>query len=254
MQRPSSYRQSRASLARAVYRLSNWLLAGLFFIISTLPFASALAADAPKTVVWEAPMAPGKELDPVALNLALGRTEVPNQGVLETMRSYYEAKKYSFHKIKPKAPHDAIYQVALKEDSTQRVPPDMAGIGPFFLIKSGDRYYALTTNNFARLFAPLDKAAQVMPYLEYYEALYVDPFCKLVQADMEKEFTKAGRTPPSVSTVIELADGYNVRLIIYVGVHIEAFFEKTVHVARDGTVKLLEPPKMLQKLGEGKFF
>jgi hypothetical protein len=226
----------------------------IFMLAFSMLVSCQAANPKPVSIGFEAPVTMGHELDPVLLNRLYGRKEVPNQNVVESLKGSYEMKSFSFPDLKVRNSNLKIYIVALKEKLDQRVPPDMAGTGPFYLVKSEGQFFVLTTNNFAKVYSPLEKPSQVVPYLQAYENQFIDPFCRLVHEDNKKEFLKLKRTPPSLTQVSEQANGYTVKMIIYVGVHIEAFFEKTVTVTKDGQVKLLDGPKLLQKLGDGVFF
>jgi hypothetical protein len=203
---------------------------------------------------WEAKIPPGTETDPIALNIAFGEKDIPNRDIVEGLKGEYEIKPYSFAGLAPKATNDGIFIVAVKEDSGKWAPPDMAGTGPFHLIKAGTNYYAITERNCARLFGPIEKKGEVLPYLGIYEHLFGDRFADIVTEDTAKDAPEKERKPPKFTRVKELKDGFRVDLVFFTMVHIEAYFETTVHVGRDGVVTEVKPLRMIKKIGEGVRF
>ena len=128
----------------------------------------------------------------------------------------------------------------------------MAGTGPFYLLKEGTNYFALTQNNFARLFAPLTNKSEVLPYPAAHEMLYGNRFAECVTD--ETAGLSDSPKPPKLTKVTEVKDEFRVTLVTYTMVHIEAFFETTLHAGRDGVVKLEKPETVLKRIGNGNVF
>ncbi len=223
-----------------------WLLLGFLSI-----FLRATAGEAPKL---EAKIPPGSEADPVALNIAFGVKDIPNRDIVERLKGAYEIRPHSFARLAPKATNDGVFRASVKKGSGHWVPPDMGGTGPFYLVKAGTNYYALTERNFAKLFGPIERSSEVLTYLEFHEALFGNPFAHIVTEDTAKQEREGKREPPKLTEVKELKDGFRVTLVSYTMVHIEAYFEKTLSVGRDGVVKVEKPARLLKKVGEGIVF
>lgn len=246
----------------------------LFIMIAFCSCISCVFAyDAPN---WEAKIPQGAETDPIALNIAFGENDIPNRDVVEELKlkNAYIITAHSFTGLASKARNDGIFEVTIRSNSRIPVPPDMAGTGPFYLVKIGTNYYALTRRNFARLFGPIEKKTEVLPYLRVYEYLFGNQFAEIVTEDTAKklfklkkgaqEAPKPGQStqtpqevtqaPPKVTQVTRLKDGFRVTLVTYTMYHIEAFFEKTVYVGRDGIVKEEKPERILKEIGGGFVF
>lgn len=218
------------------------LLSSILFAL--LRFLSCgFAAETPN---WETKIPPGAVTDPIALNRAFGVTDIPNRDSVEQLRGAYGIQPHSFSNLTAKVAGVEIHKVAVRRDSRKWAPPDMAGIGPFYLLKAGTNYFALTSNNFTRLFAPLTNKSEVLPYLAAREELYGNPFADIVTTGM-RGFPKS----PKVTKVTEVKDGFRVNLVTYTKVHIEAFFETTLHVGRDGVVTVETPQTLLKMVGSG---
>lgn len=201
------------------------------------------AAETPN---WEAKIPPDAETDPIALNLAFGVKEIPNRDIVERLRGVYGIQPHSFSNLVAKVAGVEIHKVAVRRDSGKWAPPDMAGIGPFYLLRAGTNYFALTSSNFTRLFAPLTNKSEVLPYLAAREELYGNRFADIVTAG-----TRGLPKPPKRTEVTEVKDGFRVTLVTYTTVHIEAFFETTLHVGRDGVVTVEAPQTLLKMVGNG---
>jgi len=214
-------------------------------------FSCVTAGDAPN---WEARIPPGAETDPVALNIAYGVKDIPNRDAVETLKGAYHLQPHRFDKLAPKTATDGLYQADIKEESGHWMPPDMGGIGPFYLVKVGTNYHALTERNFATLFGPVEKKSEVLPYLEVYQALFFNRFAGIVTTDTEEQAGEKKPKPPKLTEVVELKDGFRVTLVTYTIVHIEAYFEKTLHLGRDGIVNVERPGRILKEIGEGILF
>ncbi len=229
-----------------VLKRSLWLVPVLLCL-----FSRATAGEAPK---WEAKIPPGSEADPVALNIAFGVKDIPNRDMVESLKGAYEIQPHTFAGLVPKATNDGVFRARVKKGSDRWVPPDMGGTGPFYLVKAGTNYYALTERNFAKLFGPIERNSEVLPYLETHEALFGNPFAHIVTEDTEKQERVGKRKAPKLTEFKELRDGFRVTLVSFTMVHIEAYFEKTVHLGRDGLVKVEKPLRLLKKVGEGIVF
>jgi hypothetical protein len=242
--------------------------------ISRLPFillalhwflSCGFAAEA---LDWEAKIPPGAETDPIALNIAFGEKDIPNCDIVESLKGLYGIQPHSFPGLAPKTANNGIFKVEVKRG----VPPNMAGTGPFYLVKIGNNYYALTRGNFAQMFSPIEKKTEVLPYLKVYESIFGNQFAKIVTKDTAKELFKKGAPeapkpgqitqeplkvtlkPPKFTQVAELKDGFRVTLVTYTQYHIEAFLEKTVHIGRNGVVKEEKPERILKEIGAGFVF
>lgn len=201
---------------------------------------------------WQAQINPGTETDPIALNIAFGKQTIPNRDIIESLTDAYEIASYFFDGLTPQTTNDGIFRVDVKNGYW--APPDMDGVGPFYLVKMQTSYYGLTEHNFARLFAPINSKEQVIPYLQAYERLFGSPFAQIVTSTMQKDLSEKGRNPPRVTEVTELSSGFRVRLVTYTRVHIEAFMEKTVYLGRDGRVKEEKPASVIKEYGKGIYF
>lgn len=219
----------------------------LLFIILALHLCASYAFACDVTF-WEAKIPPGAETDPIALNISSGEKNIPNRDTVESIRDKYVIAPHSFSALRPKVVNSGIFEVKAP------VPPDMAGTGPFYLVKIETNYYALTKRNFARLFGPIEKKSEVLPYLRVYEYLFGNKFAEIVTEDIAKKLSKKGapeapkpgqsnqpplevnRTPPKLTQVTKVKDGFRVTLITYSAYHIEAFYEKVVYIGRDGIV------------------
>ena len=198
--------------------------------------------------IWEAKIPPGAETDPIALNTALGVKEIPNRSTIERLSAAnaLDIRPHAFANLVPKVARVGIFKVAVRRDYPEWVPSDMGGIGPFHLLREGTNYFALTQGNFMRAFAPLTNKSEVLPYLAAYESLY---------GYMSAEVVTAGKRGapklPKFSEVQAVENGFRATLVLHVTEHIEAFYEQTVEVSRDGVVKEKSPMLMLKYVGEG---
>ena len=234
-------------------------LAFAMALFASLPFMAACAQTSVSRAEaqnWEAKVPPGAETDPIALNITFGKKDILNRSIVESLKNDYEIKPYAFAGLKPKAANDGIFEVSIKRGVEQKWRPDMGGIGPFYLVKAGTNYYAITRRNLAQLFSPIEKKSEVLSYLGVFQSLFGNKFAHIVtaDADTEKEAHVNWPTkpkPPKFTEVTELKDGFRVTLVTYTHLHIEAFFEKTVHVGRDGVVNEEKPEQILKKIGDG---
>lgn len=210
-----------------------------------------IAAKAP---VWESKIPAGAETNAIALNIAFGVKDIPNRSTVERLdrSKAYGVEPHFFTNLVPKVVGVGVFKVAVRRDSGQWAPPDMGGVGPFYLLKEGTNYFALTSTNFTRLFAPLTDKAEVVPYLAAREELYGNRFADIVTAETARQ--PYLRKSPKLTEVTEVKDGFRVTLVTYTMVHIEAFFETTLHVGRDGVVKVETPQTLLKRIGDGIAF
>ncbi len=216
------------------------------FIVPLLCCAAAEAAPP----AWEAPLPGGQHTDPIALNKAAGETAA---AILEMVKGAKgELQPQNFPDLKSKTPLDGIFRVILKNEGAI-LPPDMAGAGPFHVFKTGGSYYLLTRRNFASLFGPLKSKDEVLPFVRTFDKLFANPFADIVTSDKEaKGFQKV--PPPAVTEITESGDGWDVRLILYSGHRVRAFYEERLRVERDGTVAVKEKTKLLKEIGPGYMF
>ncbi len=82
--------------------------------------------------------------------------------------------------------------------------------------------------------------------------LYGNRFAEIVTAETARQ--QYLRKSPKLTEVTEIKDGFRVTLITYTTVHIEAFFETTLHAGRDGVVKVENPQTLLKRIGDGIVF
>lgn len=199
---------------------------------------------------YEAPLPDGRHLDPVALNKAAGETGATALEMVKGAKG--ELQPQNFPDLKSKAPHDGIFRVLLKNEGVV-LPPDMGGTGPFYIFKTGGSYYLLTRRNFASLFGPLKSKDEVLPFVRTFDKLFTNPFSDAVTSAKDaKGFQKV--PPPAVTEITESGDGWDVRLILYSGHRVRAYYEERLRVERDGTVAVKEKTKMLKEIGPGYMF
>lgn len=211
----------------------------LMLFLSSCLCAAAAAAD------WEAALPKGGETDPVALNTTAGTT-APDmvkgaRGVLQPL---------TFPELKPKAAHDGLFRVVLQREGVA-LPPDMAGAGPFFVVRVKGMHHLLTRRNFAKLFGPVAAKADVLPYVQVFDRVFEHPhFTKVVTSREETEgFQKV--PPPAITEIVESDGSYDVRLILYSSFRVRAFYEERLRVGRDGGVEVKEKTRVLKELGPG---
>lgn len=197
---------------------------------------------------WEARIPHGAETDPIALNTALGVKEILNRPTVERLRSLkaFGIQPHAFRNLVPKVAGIGVFKVSVRRDSGEWVPSDMGGIGPFYLLKSGTNYCALTQGNFVRTFAPLTNRSEVLPYLTAYESLN-----GLAPEEVVTAGKRGGPKPPKFTEVQAVENGFRATLVYHLTEHTEAFYEKTVEVGRDGVVKEISPLMMLKYIGQG---
>jgi hypothetical protein len=158
---------------------------------------------------------------------------------------------YSVEGISPKRKIEGVFCVA-----TKFFPPD-AVPGPFFLIKEQGKYFVLTGRNFARVYGPIEKEEEVLPYARAYGEIFFSHFATLVT---QKEEDRQGNrisypagAPEVTSVTTSDSTGFNIRLVYYTGYHERCFYAIDVFVNREGIVKTFDK-KLLKDLGGGLFF
>ena len=160
-------------------------------------------------------------------------------------RESYILTPHAFKDLEPKGRVDGIFTVAPK--GGQVWPPDMAGIGPFYLLHAASNYFLLTPANFAKVYGPITSEAEVLPYLRTYQVLFEDRFGTIVTEAFK------GETPPEGTKVREVKGGFDVRLVIYHGVRRPVFYAEAVDLKRNGSVKV-SARTLLKDLGRGIMF
>ena len=215
-------------------------------LLPLLCIATAAAAEP----AWEAPLPGGRHLDPMALNQAAGETNGAVEEMVKGAKG--ELQPQNFPDLKSKVPHDGIFRVVLKKEGIV-LPPDMGGTGPFHVFKAGGSFYLLTRRNFATLFGPLKSKEDVLPFVRTFDKLFTNPLSDVVTSAKEaKGFQKV--PPPAVTEITENSDGWDVRLILYSGHRVRAYYEERLRVERDGTVEVREKTKLLKEIGPGFMF
>jgi len=225
----------------------------IFFILFTT--SMIVFSEEDKAPHWNAKVPRDHETSPIMLNLlmaeALQSNQIPNSEVITMLKGYYEIKKHKFKKLKTNIKIDGIFKVSLKKDSTLRVPLDLAGSGPFYLLRDSGEYYLITPENFTKLFANYRNEKEAMNYLEVYENLFVDPLISFVTEENQKTLKKAKRNPPKISKIIQTADGYEADIVIYSVLYLEVFYEKKVILDKSGKVTITQEPKIIEKIVTG---
>jgi len=218
-----------------------------------LVFAGCATTSAPKPATannkLDAPVPTGLETNLVTLNILSGMSSanIPNRASVEHPRRPYEVSPYVFKDIASKMKLDGIFKVAPKGGGVW--PPDMAGIGPFFLLKSQGCYYLLTPANFARAFGPITKVAEVLPYIKNYEILFGDKFGTVITDEFKSDGDNKD-APPETTKIEVVKDGFDVRLVMYHYLHNRLYYAKTMKLNRNGTIQVIDT-KTLKYLGRG---
>ena len=219
--------------------------------------ASAKKAQLEDSAVkLEAKVPKDHETSPYMLNLLLlevsdDMDEIPNESTVISLKKKYEIKKHKFSNLIPRVKNEGFYQVSLKDDERGNLPLDMAGLGPFYLVKKNKEYYLITPKNYATLFGGIRNTEEALNYLAAYENLFVSPVVCVAIDSNEKALKKAKRNPPRLSGAIQTAQGFEATLIVYSIIQVEGFFEKKVQLTPEGEVTVIEEPKLIQKIGDG---
>lgn len=211
----------------------------------------AVAAPA-EQLRFDANIERGKELDPVAIQLALGVKEIPNADTVERVRGKYESVKHQFAGLTPASAEVGVLMVRLRDDAGLWVPPDMGGIGPFVILSYQNQYFAMSETNFARLYSPVTRE-KLLPYLKGYQSLFGNPFGIVVEQGHVPQLFDEEDKPPKITSVRPTKDGFVVNLVLYTPIHERCFWEENLEVRKDGTVKR-KGQKMLKDLGGGIMF
>jgi hypothetical protein len=196
---------------------------------------------------FETPVPPGHETDLITLNQLSGETFIPDGASVERRRGTCKLTPRVFEGLAPRVKIDGIFIVAPK--GGQVWPPDMAGIGPFYLVRAGGRYFLLTRADFARVAGPMTRVAEVPTYLRTYEALVGNRL-----GTITTEASKGGRSgdgqPPEITKTEGATGGFGVRLVIYQALHQRVHYAKMVEVKRNGFVAS-GATTLLKNLGRG---
>jgi hypothetical protein len=218
---------------------------------STILVAVAVAVIATRAyAAWEATLPPGGETDSVALNKAVGKTDASS--LEQVQGSIGQLRPQNFPDLKPKAAHEGLFRVVLAKEGVV-LPPDMAGTGPFFLLKAEGRYHLLTPRNFATLYGPVKTKEEVLPYVSIYTKVFLDPYASLVRTAADvKDFQKV--EPPALTEVTEADGGWVVRAILFSAYRVRAFYEARLRVQQDGAVVVEEKIRKIKELGPGFMF
>ena len=192
----------------------------------------------------------GAVINPFAIYRAQGIKDIPKES-LGRVHGKWKMSAYSVEGISPKRKIEGVFRVA-----ADLFPPD-ANPGPFFLIKEQGKYFVLTGRNFARVYGPIKKEEEVLPYARAYGEIFFSHFATLVT---QKEGDRQGNRinypagAPEVTTVTTSdSTGYNIRLVYYTWYHERCFYAIDVFVNREGIVKKIDE-KLLKDLGGGLVF
>jgi hypothetical protein len=217
---------------------------------SAMLTAFSAAVITAHAAMWEATLPPGSETDPIALNKALGKTDA---STLEQVKgSKGELRPQTFPGLATKTANEGLFRAVLTKEGVV-LPPDMAGTGPFYLLKADGRYHLLTPRNFATLYGPMKTAEEVLPFLSAYVKVFLDPHANIVRTPVDvKEFQKV--EPPALTQITEAENGWAVRLILYSAYRTRAFYEARLRVQRDGAVVVEEKIHKTRDLGPGFMF
>jgi hypothetical protein len=198
----------------------------------------------------EAAVHVGAVINPFAIYRAQGITNIPKES-LGRVHGKWKLSAYSVEGISPKRKIEGVFCVA-----TKFFPPD-AVPGPFFLIKEQGKYFVLTGRNFARVYGPIEKEEEVLPYARAYGEIFFSRFATLVT---QKEGDRQGNrinypagAPEVTAVTASDSTGFNIRLVYYTWYHERCFYAIDVFVNREGIVKTFDK-KLLKDLGGGLFF
>lgn len=240
-------------MGKYVYLL---VVCGMVFLCGGASAAEKKTLQEASAVKLEAKVPADHETSPYMLNLLMVEAredldEVPNAGTISYLKGQYEIKKYKFKNLIPRVKNEGFYKVSLKEEVQEKLPLDLAGVGPFYLAKIEKEYYLLTPQNFETIFGDLRNEEEALNYLVDYESLFVSPVVCVVTQEVEKGLKKAKRTPPRLSKAVKKGEGYEASLIVYSIIRVDGFFEKKVELTPEGKVTTSEEPRLIQKFGEG---
>lgn len=227
-------------------RKDNQTMKSLMAVLISLTLYAT--ADGKEATDWEAPIPNGAETDLVKLNLAAGNKRGADYIKSDVKNPEVELNPFVPDGLKTKAPDiDGLFIA----HSIRRLPPDMLGTGPFYLIKRKDTYYLFTAKNFARLFAPVTRQEEILPLVTFYEKLFGNPFARVITvAKPDKEY----ETPPDVTKITATKNGFEVKLILLNGLRHAYFAEKHLLVHPDGMIDVTKDLKIIKDLGQGYVF
>ena len=195
----------------------------------------------------EALLPQGRHTDPVVLNKAAGTAA---SDMVKGAKG--ELRPQEIAGLKSKLPIEGVFRVYFKKEGIA-IPPDMEGTGPFHVFKIGGAYHLLTPRNFATLYGPPKSKDEVLPFVKAFDKLFTNPLAEFVFSQTEaKGFQKI--PPPAVSDIAEVADGWNVKAILYSAHKVSAFYEEHLHVGRDGMVEVKEKAQIIKEIGPGFMF
>lgn len=204
---------------------------------------TAIAGD----LQFDAKIPSGKELDPIEIQHAMGIQQIPNRDAVEFFRDRYRIEKYDIPGLRMTAADVELFMVPRAGG-----PPDMAGLGPFILLKHKGDFFGMTARNYALVFQPITRQ-NLIAYLGTYQWLFGNPFSVVIENDYDQKEFRDDTKPPKTTTILETREGFSVELVLYTIVGTERFWQEDYQVAKDGTVKKMGE-KILKELGGGKIF
>ena len=174
--------------------------------------------------------------------------------------NWFRLEEYVFEGVTPKRNIEGIFRAALDHEAmleTQgyRPPPDMLGTGPYIVIKAAGQFHALTAQNFARVFGPIENEKDVIPYLRAYgaEFLTVGQLVTDKRGPAGQAWGSDDEEAPELTTVRVAPNGYKVRLVYYTFMYQEQYFAIDVFLCPNGTV-METGGEVLKDLGGGIVF
>lgn len=192
---------------------------------------------------WEKPVPEGVEKDIIALNRLVG-----NERGAKYMEDRYKERKLEVA-FKPFSPSlNPKKKVALFTVSPAMDFPDVLGGGTFYLICDNNRYFILTKQNLARLYAPLENTDEVLRFITIFQELFLNRFADII---MEKS------NPYKVeafTSVEKASGGFKVRLVTHNGLHHAYVAQEDFFVGNDASVKSVKELKIIKDIGEGYVF
>jgi hypothetical protein len=198
----------------------------------------------------EAPLHLGAVINPLAIYRAQGIKDIPKES-LGWVHGKWKMSAYSVEGIRPKRKIEGVFTVFV-----EFFPPD-AVPGPFFLIEEQGKYFVLTGTNFARVYGPVEKEEEVLPYARAYGDIFLSRFATLVtqkEGDRQGNRIRYPAGAPEVTAVTTSdSTGFNIRLVYYTFLHRACFYAIDIFVNREGIVKTLDK-KLLKDMGGGVFF
>jgi hypothetical protein len=200
----------------------------------------------------EAALPLGGETNPIAICAVQGIKDIP-ESLRRVDGNYWTMRTNSVEGISPKRKIEGVFAVFAKV-----FPPDSVP-GPFFLVKERDKYFVLTRTNFAKVYWPIEKEEEVIPYAQAYGRMFFNQFAGLVtqkegERDPQGNMIHYPAAVPEVTAVTSSdPTGFNIRLVYYTQYHRRQFYAIDVFVNREGIVKTLDR-KLLKDMGGGMYF